>query len=346
MLNLQPPTDAQVVVFVEKAFGHAQQTGSGETLHSNVICPICSEKQVNNTKYKLAIRLHDHLVKCWVCGYKSTNLLHLLEKYKPHLVPEYRDKFKFKAKERYQKCVVLDLEHLFETTKELPVENLVQLPLGFTLMATNIDQGNKAVEGAWRYLKSRGLTFGDLWLWKFGVTEYKAPKGTSDYRFRVILPSFDVQGNPNYFSARAWWSKFKGNKYANPKIPREDVVFNEMSINWDKELTVVEGVFDLVKCNENATCLLGSSMNDSYLLFKQIVKHNTPVLLALDNDANHKSFKLAKLFLEYGIKVRLLSVPSSLNDVGQMTKAQFLLAREQAKPFTTEDFLRYKLENL
>jgi hypothetical protein len=117
-------------------------------------------------------------------------------------------------------------------------------------------------------------------------------------------------------------------------------------IDWSQELTLVEGVFDLVKCNENATCLLGSTLDPSYLLFQRIIENSTPILLALDNDARPKSFKLAKLLLEYGISVRKLEIPKELNDVGQMTKQQFLGAREGAKLITTAEILRYKLESL
>lgn len=340
-------TLGKFIEFIENCFGDATLTGTGPTLHANVICPKCLFQYGSGyKKRKLAIRVNDHLVKCWVCDYRSTNLVNLLARYKPHLLQEYREKFKIKVKEKYRRCIVLDLNHLFDRPSEPEPPPLLHLPEGFTLLANHLEDKNKVVKGAVEYLYGRGLTKEDLWLWKFGVTEHKAPKGEQDYRFRVIVPSFDAKGNLNYFSARTWWNKFKGNKYANPNIPREKVIFNELMIDWSQELTLVEGVFDLVKCNENATCLLGSTLDSSYLLFQRIVEKNTPVLLALDNDAWHKSFKIAKLFLEYGISVRFLQVPKEYNDVGQMTKRQFLTAREKAQSITTTDLLRYKLESI
>jgi len=337
-------TQGQAIEFIERCFGKASLSNAG--LNASVVCPRCAEKEDGLQKRKLVIRTDDFLTHCWVCGYKSANLINLLSRYKPHFLQEYRDKFKIKGKEGYQRCNGLDLSHLFDRPFKPEPSSRVQLPEGFTLLATNLENKNKAVDGAWKYLQARGLTKEELWLWKFGVTEHKAPKGEQDYRFRVIVPSFDAQGNLNYFSARTWWNKFKGNKYANPNIPREKVIFNELMIDWTQELTLVEGVFDLVKCNENATCLLGSTLDSSYLLFQRIIEKNTPVLLALDNDARHKSFKLAKLFLEYGISVRFLQVPKEYNDVGQMTKRQFLAAREKARAITTTDLLRYKLETI
>lgn len=334
----------QAIEFVERVFGSA--TLSNQGLNASVVCPVCAEKEDNLQKRKLVIRTDDFLTHCWVCGYRSTNLVNLLSRYKPHFLQEYREKFKIKAKEKYRRCIVLDLSHLFDRPSEPEPPPLLLLPEGFTFLANHLESNNKAIKGAVEYLYDRGITKEDLWLWKFGITEHKAPKGEQDYRFRVIVPSFDAKGSLNYYSARTWWSKFKGNKYANPRIPRESVIFNELVVDWSQELTLVEGAFDLVKCNENATCLLGSTLDPSYLLFQRIVENNTPILLALDNDAHPKSFKLAKLLLEYGISVRMLKIPKELNDVGQMTKQQFMAAREEAKPIAAAEILRYKLESL
>lgn len=337
-------TQGQVIEFIERAFGTA--TFSNQGLNASVVCPVCADKEDNLQKRKLVIRTDDFLTHCWVCNYRSTNLVNLLSRYKPHLLQEYREKFKIKAKEKYRRCIALDLSHLFDRPSEPEPLPPLHLPEGFTLLANRLESKNKVVKGAVEYLYGRGLTKEDFWLWKFGVTEHKAPKGEQDYRFRVIVPSFDVKGNLNYYSARTWWSKFKGNKYANPHIPRESVIFNELMIDWSQELTLVEGVFDLVKCNENATCLLGSTLDPSYLLFQRIIENSTPILLALDNDARPKTFNLAKLLLEYGISVRKLEIPKELNDVGQMTKQQFMAAREGAKLITTAEILRHKLESL
>jgi hypothetical protein len=336
-------TQGQAIEFIEKAFGQATLTNGG--LNASVICPKCAEKEDNLQKRKLVIRTDDFLTHCWVCGYRSTNLINLLSQYHPHFIEEYREKFKIQAP--FARCMVLDLSTLFDEKKpEQTLAPPVQLPTGFTLMATNLGTGNKAVDNAWKYLKSRGITERDLWLWKFGVTEHRTPEGEQNFRFRVIVPSFDAQGDLNYFSARAYWDKLKGAKYSNPNIKRETIIFNELNIDWTQELTLVEGVFDLIKCNENATCLLGSTLDQTYLLFQRIVERNTPVVLALDNDARHKTFKLAKLLTEYGISVRIFRVPSDLNDVGQMTRVRFIEELPHARVFSPADYLRYKLGDL
>lgn len=337
-------TQGQAIDFIERCFGVPTLSNGG--LNASVVCPRCAEKEDNLKKKKLVVRTDDFLTHCWVCGYRSTNLVNLLADYHPHLIEEYREKFKIQ--QPFKRCITFDIHDLFDEKKqaEEPSTPPLQVPVGFTLLATNLGKGIKHVEEAWSYLKSRGISMQELWLWKFGVTDYMAPKGEQSYRFRVIVPSFDSQGNLNYFSARAYWKSFQGAKYANPNIPRESLIFNEINIDWTQELTIVEGVFDLVKANENATCLLGSTLDQSYLLFQRIIENNTPVLLALDNDAKDKTLKLAKLLTEYGIKVRIFHVPDDLNDVGQMTKTMFIEHAEKAVDFAVSDYLGFLLSRM
>lgn len=335
-------TQGQAIEFIESCFGKGVLSNGG--LNMSVRCPVCAEKEDNSQKKKLVIRTDDFLTHCWICSYRSTNLLQLLSKYHPNLVGTYKEKFGVKAKQVFKRCMIQNLEDLFIAPEPVSPP-LVELPTGFTLLASNLGKGIKSVESAWRYLKGRKVTESELWLWKFGITDYRAPKGEQDYRFRVIVPSHDSQGSLNYFSARTYWSQgFRGNKYENPKVPRESIIFNELNIDWTQELTLVEGTFDLIKSNENSTCLLGSTLFQKHLLFQKIVQHNTPILLALDTDARDKSFKIAKLLTEYGIQVRLFQVPSEFKDVGQMTKNRFIEEQKYATIFSSEDLLRWKLD--
>jgi hypothetical protein len=331
-------TKGQAVEFIEKCFG--QSTLSNGGLNASVVCPKCAELKDDLQKRKLVIRTTDFLTHCWVCGYRSSNLTNLLTEYHPFFLDEYHDRFK--VKQEYKQCG-LSIKDMFDGHTQSEPERQVQLPTGFIMIASNLNRKIKHVDDAWRYLRTRGVTESELWYWKFGVTDYKPPKGEQNFRFRVITPSFDQDGDLNFFSARAYWDKLSGQKYINPNLPRENVVFNEINIDWSEELVITEGVYDLIKCSTNATCLLGSTLDASYRLFQQIVFHGTPVLLALDNDAKHKTYKLAKLFLEYGITVRILDVPTAYNDVGQMTKQEFLVCAENARTFTNQDFFKWKL---
>ena len=103
----------------------------------------------------------------------------------------------------------------------------------------------------------------------------------------------------------------------NPRVKRSEVIFNEINIDWSEELTIVEGPFDLMKSNQNATCLLGSTLNQRHALFKKIVANKTPVLLALDPDASKKTQDIATLLYSFDIAVKVLDI-YPYDDVGEM----------------------------
>jgi hypothetical protein len=335
-------TTGQAIDFIEKCFGASQLSNGG--LNVSVVCPHCSSKTDNLQKKKLVIKTDDFLVHCWVCGYRSGSLLDLLKRYHPHFIQEYISKFRQKQKFALASGINL-AEKLSNSTKPLELKQ-VTLPIGFTMLAPNLHKNNKQIKMAWNYLKARNVTETDLWLWKIGITEHRPEKdsGQLDYRFRIIIPSFDCEGKLNFFSARKYWDKWNGPKYSNPNNPREEIVFNELNIDWTKELMITEGVFDLVKATENATTLLGSDLDENYLLFQKIVAHETPVMLALDNDAKVKTLKLAKKFLEYGISTRKYEIPNKYNDLGQMTKQEVKDSCVNAKNVNLNNLLFWKLK--
>lgn len=295
-------TASQSIAFIEKAFGEGKPSNGG--LNISVLCPKCvASKPFGYNKKKLVIRTDNFLSHCWVCGTKSKNLLPWLKASNSSHIHEYITTF-------------LQAEQLTdeEVSNETPQ---IVLPLGFRLLAVSNDY--EALQ-ARRYLaKERGLgSVKDLWYWKFGITS-ESP----DCYGRIIMPSFNSLGELNYWTARKYKRTIKGPKYHNPEVSRETIIFNEINIDWTKPLTIVEGPMDLVKCNSNATCLLGSILTPEYALFQQIVEHQTPVVLALDNDAKAKALQIAKDLTEFDIPVTMLEVSATKGDVGAMSKSEF-----------------------
>jgi hypothetical protein len=150
------------------------------------------------------------------------------------------------------------------------------------------------------------------------------------------MPSFDAEGKLNYFTARAI-DKEKKPKYDNPDVDKNPVVFNDINIDWTKKLVLCEGPFDLVKCPENSTALLGSDLDERHELFNKILLNNTPVALALDGDMwNKKTPKIAKKLEEYSIDTVVVDV-RPWGDPGSMSKMEFESALAAAKPLTWQD---------
>ena len=324
-------TRGQAIDFIEKVFGPGSMTNQGANI--SVVCPVCIEsKGYHYAKRKLAIRTDNFVTHCWVCGYKSRNLANLIRKYHSGYFKEYVEHF-------------IGAIHLKpEGNQE---EELLRLPSGFRLLA-NQDMSSLFLEtvSSLNYLSTR---FGEdlrqsrndkLWYWKFGISIEDAA-----FANRVIMPSFDTDGNLNYYTGRTILSHVRP-KYLNPNVFREDVVFNEINIDWSEPLTIVEGPFDLIKCNANATCLLGSELTTEYKLFLMIIKHKTPVILALDSDAKEKALKIAQLLFEYDISVSILDIPPDFKDVGEMAQSEFTSLLKGATPFNADYFLRTRIAKL
>ena len=150
----------------------------------------------------------------------------------------------------------------------------------------------------------------------------------------MVIPSFGTTGNANYFVGRA----YNGNwiKYLSPPVPK-DIIFNELYLDWDDDLTIVEGVFDAIVAG-NAIPILGSSISDRSRVFRKIVEYDTPVFLALDADAEKKTLFLTKQLLEYGVQLYKIDI-EPYSDVGEMTKDEFKERKKRAKLIDREAYL-------
>ena len=316
-------TAAKKIALLKRAFG--EPTLSRDQREAQLYCPQC--KKNGKKKKKLSVRLEDGVYHCWVCELKGKNLGYLFKTYAPGLQDELRDAgFSTGSSGRQE-------------AESAPEEvQSVSIPAGFILLASNADSSDPDVKDCIRYCYSRGLTLSDLWYFKLGTCK------TGKFRRRVIFPSFDVEGELNYFTARAI-DHVTVMKYLNSKVSKSDIIFNEINVDWKSELVLVEGPFDLTKTTGNAVCLLGSSLSKECALFKQIVKHQTPVILALDPDARKKSHTIAKLLTQYGIDVRTVNVPIG-TDIGDMSKKQYDQLMTTAAPWQSSDRLLHLISNI
>lgn len=264
-------------------------------------------------KKKLCLRVDNEFYHCWVCGHRGKGLARFFKFNKP--------RYATKASELFEKVV---------KEKEEEKEAVV-LPEGFTLLANLSKRADPDLKACRKYILSRGLTEAHMWYFRMGATS------SGRFRRRVIIPSFDNSGFVNYFTARSIDDSSR--KYLNPKVKRSEVIFNEINVDWSKELVIVEGPFDLTKSTQNSTCLLGSTLTESHELFRSIVTNMTPVTLALDPDAHVKTQKIAALLSSYDIDVKVANV-SPYEDVGSMPVGAILKITEAAKTWNRNDRLR------
>lgn len=296
--------------FIESVFGKGHLSGNGKNF--DVKCPICDPKDA--TKKKLSIRTSDDACHCWVCGFKSRTLAPLIRKYGS--ISQF---------EKYRQIFGgIDNANNFITGEETKEEVKLELPRDFKLLTLAYDQ-DPDVKAAWRYLHSRKIDENDVWYFKLGVSS------DSRWKRRIVMPSFDGNGKLNYFTARSI-DKGKRPKYDNPDVDKNPVVFNEINVDWTSRLVLCEGPFDLIKCTQNATAMLGSDLDERHEIFNKILLNNTPVALALDGDMwLTKTPKIAKKLSEYNIDVLIVDV-RPWGDPGNMSRAEFEIALSEAKP--------------
>jgi len=304
--------------FIRRALGDVIVARDGVNVAAT--CPSCKSR---SGKKKFSINVDSWNCHCWVCGIKGRNLYRILFNHVSHeFAREFRDRFSSDSKE----ISVCD-----DQVKK------VELPSGFTPLCLELNSRDPDIRDCISYLKKRGLSNRDLWYFKLGSST------SGRLRRRIIIPSFDYEGELNYFSARSIDESSR--KYINSNSKKTEIVFNEINLDWTNEVTLVEGPFDLFKCNQNSTCLLGSVLRERSLLFKKIVSHKTPVLLALDSDMGGKSLKIANLLSEYCCKVRILHL-GRFCDVGEMSKKEFQHARENASSWTRERSIKEKIASI
>lgn len=269
-------------------------------------CPKCEHH-----KRKLSINIEKDCWKCWVCDWSGRNLT--------KIVRRYGDVYnKKKWSELVNKVELASFEEkMFAEVEEEP-EQRVELPKEFQSLA------NKSVPRsagpALRYLRERGIKKDDIIRWKIGY----CPHG--DFAKRIIIPSFSLNGHSNYFIARSYDGHWK--RYLNPKASR-NIVFNHLFLDFEDDLTIVEGAFDAIVAGPNAVPLLGSTLRESSRLFQEIVRNDTTVYMALDPDARKKEDKIMGLLLKYGIEVYKVSL-NEYNDVGEMSQEIFRKRKEKS----------------
>lgn len=313
---------SEKVKFIEAVFGTGRLARNGRNF--DVRCPICApgDKQ----KRKLAILLEDDRSHCWTCGYKAHTLAPLVRKFgtREQLI-EYRDRF-MPVSEHARRCLVIDVTE----------PERLRLPDDFRLIVTSSTRDPDAL-ALRRYLSQRNVSDRDMWYFKLGYSD--------DLRWkrRVIVPSFDAAGELNYFVARAI-DRARKPKYDNPDANKLPIIFNELNVDWTKELVICEGAFDLMKCPDNAVPLLGSDLNEEGALFNAILAHSTSVVLALDGDMQVKKVpRLARKLAGYDIDVRIARLPPDA-DPGMTSKQEMKRLINEARPFSWTDAFMDRLD--
>jgi DNA primase len=303
---------------VTNILGSYHQKGEEFLYH----CPYC-----NHHKKKMSINFSKNMAKCWICDTRHKNIYRIVRKF-----GNYQQRQKYL--ELQGRLDLNEFEDLFKELNNEEEKQQIDLPEEFISLC-NKDLPMDTTD-AFRYLSSRGIGRREILKWKIGYCK------EGRYAGRIIIPSFDVDGDCNYFIARSFVGHQR--RYLNPPADR-DIVFNELNIDWDDPVVLVEGVFDAIAAGENAIPILGSTLRERSRLFQAIAIHDTPVYMALDYDAEKKAEWIIKSMLKYDLEV--FKVPIDEADVSEMGGQEFKERLECSSPIKNEMYFFEKLlENI
>jgi hypothetical protein len=275
-------------------------------------CPKCKHH-----RKKLSVNFDKNVFKCWICDYVGKDIGRLVYSY-----GSSDNKSQWNS-----------IAGIVDFSKDEHEDEKIAVTLPDEFMTLTGKQVSPLSLDARRYLKRRKLTRNDLVWWKIGY----CPDGP--YSKRLVIPSFDLEGNLNYFIARSYvpgdWQKYK-----NPPSEK-DFIFNELYLDWNQDVTIVEGVFDAVVAG-NAIPLLGSTLRENSYIFQKIVANCDEIYIALDSDARLKEDKISQLFMSYGVDVYRVDT-SGFGDVGEMDKETFQTRKEAASFLSLDNYLLEKI---
>lgn len=293
--------------------------GSGKpTARNNYAyhCPFC-----HHHKPKLEVNLTENREgqnpwHCWACDKKGKSLYNLFRAAK---APS--------AKIEQAKSLISTSKSI----KETKVEYSVSLPDEFISLSTG-DLTDISARHAMAYLNKRNMSKYDIIKYNIGYCK------SGRYKNMIILPTYDEDGNLNYFTGRSFEPE-PYIKYRNPEASR-NIVPNEHLINWEIPIILCEGMFDAIAIKRNAIPLLGKNIQ-SNLMKKIVTSVVEKIYIALDQDAMKQALRFCENLMAEGKEVYLVDLQDK--DPSEMGFVNFTKLIQNTFPLTYSGLLERKL---
>ena len=307
-------SNTALIYLVDSVLGRGKPTSKGNKAYH---CPSC-----NHHKLKLEINLdetspHFQSYQCWVCGFKGKKLTTLFKKLEVDFDKVNQLKLLVKSSPKDK------IEIINNKKATLPDEfiSLINPPKSISS------------KHALYYLKNRGITKEDIIKYNIGYCEF------GRYSNMIIIPSYDMNGNLNYFTARNF-DKNSLIKYRNPDVSR-DIIGLELFINWNTPIILCEGMFDAIAIKRNAIPLLGKTIQNS--LMKKIVNSTVQkIYIALDKDAIKQALNFCEMLMNEGKEVYLVDINDK--DPSDMGFIKFTNLIQNTQPLTFSNLFEKKLQ--
>ena len=159
-------------------------------------CPYCGHH-----KNKFSVNVEKNVYKCWICDARGKNLFRLIKRFGDS-----------RQQERWRQLTgnfedLSRINFLFqEEEKEEERETILEIPEGFKTLTR--PSNSRSYKAAMNYLATRDIGRSDILRWKIGYCD------SGRFKDRIIVPSFNSEGNLNYYIARTYAGNYK--RYLNP----------------------------------------------------------------------------------------------------------------------------------
>jgi len=256
---------------------------------------------------------------CWVCGYKGKSLLNLFRKRGAN------------AEKLQELKSLVKVNSLTKNSAYVSYKSTVALPKEFKSLL-NTDKNDIMARHALAYLKSRRISIEDIVKYNIGFCE------DGKYSKMIIIPSYDGQGNLNYFTARNF-DKSSPKTYSNPDVSKDIIPF-ELFINWNVPIIICEGTMDAITIKRNSIPLLGKVIHPK-LMTKIVTSQVQKIYIALDKDAIKKALDFCEVLMNEGKEVYLVEIDGK--DPNYLGFEKFTKILHNVQPLTFSKLLEKKL---
>jgi len=273
-------------------------------------CPFCSHH-----KKKLEVNLTSQHWHCWICNAKGRKLITLFKKLNV---------------ERYKINKLFEL--INETDYQVNKKTVDTRILHYPIDAKPLWKINNTPDyrNAIYYLKNRNIGIFDILKYQISYCE------TGEYSGKIIIPSFDSNGELNYFVARAFYED-DVIKHKNPYVSK-DIIGFELFINWNLPIVLVEGAFDAITVKRNCIPLFGKTISNK-LKQKIIEKNVKEIYICLDEDAKKQALETAQYFMSNGINVYFVDLKEKdPNEIGFPKIIEQIELTEQLSPSSLMEY--------
>ena len=270
--------------------GESKQGGYDSSTHQYQFnCPYCADEKGDiDNKYNLEISFVLGKYHCWSCGSAGSLSRLIMSRGGKSFVDEY-----FRIINDIKENKYYDL-NMFKDNGDIFEERYLKLPQTYQKIDLFKCRDRALVE----YLNKRKISQEIIDFYRIGRTTFDEEDWT--WRNRIIFPSYNSNGDLNYYIGRTYKDTDKRTKYKNCDADKSQIVLHEDKIQWDADIYLVEGAIDCIYY-PNTISLMGKHLKSNTEVYNKLYERaNANIIICLDGDTTINEVKRIYRVLDKG----------------------------------------------